>query len=80
MYNKKKYSETNLQFGFTFTINNGLDITVCVHFILSIRNSLTKQSLLIQYLNRADPKLKGKYLDLFKCREAVFKKQRIVDG
>ena len=72
---KKKYSETYLKFGFTFTINNGLDIQVCVLCQKSLGNDLMKPSLLTPHLERAHPEFKDKELDFFKHRELVFKKQ-----
>ena len=41
---KRKYSETYLKFGFTFTINNGLDIPVCVLCQKSLGNGSMKPS------------------------------------
>ena len=72
---KRKYSETYLKFEFTFTINNGLDIPVCVLCQKSLGNDSMKPSLLTQHLERAHPEFKDKELDFFKHRESVFKKQ-----
>ena len=72
---KRKYSETYLKFGFTFTINNGLDIPVCVLCQKSLGNDSMKPSLLTRHLERAHPEFKDKELDFFKHRESVFKKQ-----
>ena len=74
---KRKYSETYLKFGFTFTINNGLNIPVCVPFQKSLGNDLMKPSLLTRHLEGAHPEFKDKELDFFKQRESVFKKQRL---
>ena len=71
---KKKYSETYLKFGFTFTINNGLDIPVCVLSEKLLGNDSMKPSLLTRHLEKAHPKFKDKKLDFFKHRESVFKK------
>ena len=72
---KRKYSETYIKFGFTFTINNGLDLPVCVLCQKSFGNDLVKPSLLTRHLERAHPKFKDKGLDFFKHRESMFKKQ-----
>ena len=72
---KRKYSETYLKFGFTFTINNGLDIPVCVLCQKSLGNDSMKPSLLTRHLERAHPEFKDKELDFFKHKEPVFKKQ-----
>ena len=77
---KRKYSETYLKFGFTFTINNGLDIPICVLCQKSLGNDLIKPSLLIRHLERAHPKFKNKELDFFKHRKSVFKKQCLDKG
>ena len=55
---KRKYSETYLKFGFTFTINNGLDIPVCVLCQKSLGNDSMKQSLLTRHLERAHQEFK----------------------
>ena len=72
---KRKYSETYLKFGFTFAINNGLDIPICVLCQKSLGNDLMKPSLLIWHLERAHPEFKDKELDFFKHRKSVFNKQ-----
>ena len=72
---KRKYSKTYLKFGFTFTINNGLDIPVCVLCQKSLGNDSMKPSLLTRHLERAHPEFKDKELDFFNHRESVFKKQ-----
>ena len=77
---KRKYSETYLKFGFTFTINNGLDIPVCVLCQKSLENDLMKPSLLTGHLERAHPEFKDKEFDFFKHRESVFKKQCLDKG
>ena len=77
---KRKYSETYLKFRFTFTINNGLDIPVCVLCQKSLGNDSMKQSLLTWHLERAHPEFKTKELDFFKHRESVFKKQCLDKG
>ena len=77
---KRKYLETYLKFGFTFTINNGLDIPVGVLCQKSLGNDSIKPSLLIRYLERAHPEFKDKELDFFKHRESVFKKQCLDKG
>ena len=74
-FKKRKYSETYLKFGFTFTINNGSDIPVCVLCQKSLENDSMKPSLLTRHLERAHPEFKDKELDFFKHRESVFKKQ-----
>ena len=60
---KRKNLETYLKFGFTFTINNGLDITVCVLCQKSLGNDSMKPSLLTRHLERAHPEFKDKELD-----------------
>ena len=77
---KRKYSETYLKFGCTFTINNGLDIPVCVLCQKSLENDSMKPSLLTRHLERAHPEFKDKELDFFKHRESVFKKQCLDKG
>ena len=77
---QKKTKETYLKFGFTFTINNGLNIPVCVLCQKSLGNDLMKPSLLTRHLERAHPKFKDKELDFFKHRESVFKKQCLDKG
>ena len=77
---KRKYSETYLKFGFTFTINNGLDIPVCVLCQKSLGNDSMKPSLLTRHLERAHPEFKDEELDFFKHRESVFKKQYLDKG
>ena len=72
---KRKYSETYLKFGFTFTINNGLDIPVCVLCQKSLGNHSMKPSLFTWHLEKAHPEFKNKELDFFKHRESVFKKK-----
>ena len=66
---KRKYSETYLKFGFTFTINNGLDIPVCALCQKSLGNDSMKPSLLTRHLERAHLEFKDKELDFFKHRE-----------
>ena len=68
---KRKYSETYLKLGFTFTINNGLDIPVCVLCQKSLGNDSLKPSLLTRHLERAHPQFKDKDLDFFKQRISV---------
>ena len=77
---KRKYSETYLKFGFRFTINNGLDIPVCVLCQKSLGNDSMKPSLFTWHLERAHPEFKDKELDFFKHRESVFKKQCLDNG
>ena len=77
---KRKYSETYLKFGFTFTINNGLNIPVYVLCQKSLGNDSMKPSLLTRHLERAHPEFKDKELDFFKHRESVFKKQCLDNG
>ena len=77
---KRKYSETYLKFGFTFTINNGLDLPVCVLCQKSLGNDSMKPSLLIRHLERAHLEFKDKELDFFKHKESVFKKQCLDKG
>ena len=62
---KRKYSETYLKFSFTFTINNGLDIPVCVLCQKSLGKDSMKPSLLTWQLERAHPEFKDKELDFF---------------
>ena len=71
---KRKYSETYLKFGFTFRINNGLDIPVCVLCQKSLGTDSMKPSLLTRHLEKAHSEFKDKELDFFKHRELVFKK------
>ena len=80
MNKKRKYSETDLQIGFTCTISNDLDIPACVLCQKSLENDLTKPNVLAQHLNIAYSEFKLKDLDFFKGREAVFKKQRLDKG
>ena len=77
---KRKYSETYLKFGFIFTINNGLDIPVCVLCQKSLGNDSMKPSLLTRHLKRAHPEFKDKELEFFKHRKLVFKKQCLDKG
>ena len=77
---KRKYSEIYLKFGFAFTINNGLDIPVCVLCQKSFGNDSMKPSLLTRHLERAHPEFKDKQLDFFKHRKSVFKKQCLDKG
>ena len=77
---KRKYSETYLKFGFTFTISNGLDISVCVLCQKLLKNDWIKPSLFTRHLERAYPEFKDKELDFFKHRESVFKKQCLDKG
>ena len=77
---KRKYSETYLKVGFTFMINNSLDIPVCVLCQKSLGHDSIKPSLLTRHLERAHPKFKDKELDFFKHRESVFKKQCLDKG
>ena len=77
---KRKHSETYLKFGFTSTINNGLDTPVCVLCQKSLGNASMKPSLLSRHLERAHPEFKDKELDFFKHRESVFKKQCLDKG
>ena len=77
---KRKYSETYLKFGFTFTIYNNLDIPVYVFCQKSLGNDSMKPSLLTRHLKRAHLEFKGKKLDFFKHRESVFKKQCLDKG
>ena len=72
--------ENILKFGFIFTINNGLDIPVCVLSQKSLQNDLMKSRLFTQHLERPYPKFKDKNLDFFKHRKLVFKKQRLNKG
>ena len=66
---KRKYSDTYLKLGFTFMINNGLDIPVCILCQKSVGNNSMKPSLLTRHLERAHPEFKDKELDFFKHRE-----------
>lgn len=77
MSKRRKYSETYLQFGFTFIVNNGMDIPLCVLCQKTLGNDSMKPSLLTRHLERAHPEFKDKDLDFFKRKEAVFKKQRL---
>ena len=77
---KRKYSETYLKFGFTFTINNLLDIPACVLCQKSLENDSMKPSLLTRHLERAHPEFKDKELDFFKHRKSVCKKQCLDKG
>ena len=77
---KQKYSEAYLKSGFTFTINNDLDILVCVLCQKPLGNDSMKPSLLTRHLERAHPEFKDKELDFFKHRESVFKKQCLDKG
>ena len=77
---KRKYSETYLKFGFTFAINNDLDIPVCVLCQKSLENDSMKPSLLTRHLEKAHPESKDKELDFFKHIESVFKKQCLDKG
>ena len=77
---KRKYSEIYLKFGFTFTINSGLDIPVCAVCQKSLGNDSMKPSLLTRNLETAYSEFKYKELDFFKHRESVFKKQCLDKG
>ena len=77
---KKKIIRNLLKFGFTFTINNGLDIPVCVLCQKPLGNHSMKPSLLTRHLEKAHPEFKDKELDFFKHRESVFKKQCLDKG
>ena len=72
---RREYSETYLQFGFTLTVNNGMDIPLRLLCHKTLGNDAMKPSLLTQHLERTHPEFKDKDLDFFKCKEAVFKKQ-----
>ena len=77
MSKRRKYSETYLQFGFTFVVNNGTDIPVCVLCQKTLGNDSLKPSLLTRHLERAHPQFKDKDLNFFKRKEEVFKKQQL---
>lgn len=77
MSKRRKYSETYLQFGFTFVVNNGMDIPVCVLCQKTLGNDSLKPSLLTRHLERAHPEFKDKDLNFFKRKEEVLKKQRL---
>jgi len=74
---KRKYSEDYLKFGFTFTVNNGLDIPVCVLCQKTLGNDLMKPSLLTRHLEKAHPEFRDKDHDFFKHKETMFEKQRL---
>ena len=74
---RRKYSETDLQFGLTLTVNNGMDIPLCLLYQKTLGNDSMKPTLLTRHLERAHPEFKDKDLDFFKRRETVFKKQRM---
>ena len=77
---KRKFSQTYLKFGFTFTINNDLDILVRVLRQKSLENDSVKPSLLTRHLERAHSEFKDKEFDFFMQRESVSKKQRLDKG
>ena len=77
MNKKTRYSETYLQFEYIFTVNNCLDILVCVLCQKSLRNDSMKPSLLTWHLNRAYPGFKDKSLDFFNLIEMCSRKKRL---
>lgn len=74
MSKRRKYSETSLEFGFTFIVNNGMDILLCVLCQKTLGNE-TKAS--HSTSRESSSTIKDKDLDFFKRKEAVFKKQRL---
>jgi len=77
---KIKYWKTYLKFGFIFTVNNGLDIPVCVFCEKTLVNNSMKPSLLTRHLERTFDIWRGleiQRLDFFMHRATVFKQKRL---
>ena len=74
---KRKYQDNYLDFGFTYLIQNGLQISQCFLCIKTFSNNTMKPALLKQHLENARPSMISKNQFFFKLKSSNLKRQKL---
>ena len=74
---KRKYQDNYLDFGFTYLIQDGLQIPQCVLCIKTFLNSTIKRAPLKQYLANAHPSMISKNRFFFELKLSSLKRQKL---
>ena len=74
---KRKYQDNYLDFGFTYLIQDGLQIPQCVRCMKTFSNSTTKPAPLKQHLANAHPSMISKNRSFFKLKLSSLKRQKL---
>ena len=74
---KRKYQDNYLDFGFTYLIQNGLQIPQCILCMKAFSNSITKAVLLKQHLANTHPSMISKNRSFFEIHLSSLKRQKL---
>ena len=74
---KRKYQDNYLYFGFTYLIQNGLQISQCVLCMKTFLNGTTKPAPLKQHLADAHPSIISKNRSFFELKLSGLKRQKL---
>ena len=74
---KRKYQDNYLDFGFTYLIQDGLQIPQCVLCIKAFSNSTMKRAPLKQHLANAHPSMMSKNRSFFELKLSSLKRQKL---
>ena len=74
---KRKYQDNYLDFGFTYLIQDGLQIPQCVLCMKTFSNSTTKPAPLKQHLANAHPSMVSKNRSFFELKLSSLKRQKL---
>ena len=80
MSKKRTYNESFLSFGFSFTVNNGMQVPQCVICKKTLANESMKPFKLKEHLTKVHPELAKKDLAFFKIKENQLKRSRFDHG
>eukprot|EP00096_Caligus_rogercresseyi_P009484 TRINITY_DN3234_c0_g1_i1.p1 TRINITY_DN3234_c0_g1~~TRINITY_DN3234_c0_g1_i1.p1 ORF type:complete len:544 (+),score=51.68 TRINITY_DN3234_c0_g1_i1:127-1758(+) len=80
MSKKRTYKESFLSFGFTFTVNNGIQVPQCVICKKTLSNESMKPFKLKEHLTKVHSELTEKDLAYFKIKEHQLKRSRLDHG
>ena len=74
---KRKYQDNYLDFGFTYLIQDGLEIPQCVLCMKTLSNSTTKPAPLKQHLANAYPSMISKNRFFIELKLSSLKRQKL---
>ena len=74
---KRKYQDNYLDFGFSYLIQDGLQIPQCVLCMKTFSNNTMKPALLKQHLANAHPSMISKNRSFFKLKLSSLKRQKL---
>ena len=74
---KRKYQDSYLDFGFTYLLQDGLQMPQCVLSMKTILNSTMKPAPLKQHLANAHPSMISKNRSFFKLKLSSLKRQKL---